>query len=177
MAEDILGILDQAPPSPRPDRPAAEAASGAGSGAGAAAVVDSVLGAPTPAPAATPAVYKVQKGDTLASIAKAKLGKESLWTEIQRLNPAVKASTLKPDQVLKLPTAPAASPAKPALDEPLAMPADGAREYVVRKGDTFERIAVAQLGSRKRTDEIRALNPNTPPEKLRTGMTLKLPKK
>ncbi|MFN7671184.1 MAG: LysM peptidoglycan-binding domain-containing protein [Planctomycetota bacterium] len=140
------------------------------------AVVDAPAPAPAPAPAAVPAVYVVQDGDTFGSIAKAKLGKESRWTEIQRLNPAVQPSKLRKGQELKLPTAAPAEPKK-KLDAPLPLPADGTRTYVVAKGDNYERIAVNQLGSRKRTAELIAANPGVSPEKLRPGMTIKLPKK
>jgi LysM repeat protein len=137
-----------------------------------------VLDAPSPAPApvAVPAVYVVQDGDTFGSIAKAKLGKESRWPELQRLNPAVQPSKLRKGQELKLPTAAAAEPKK-KLDAPLPLPADGTRTYVVAKGDNYERIALNQLGSRKRTADLIAANPGVSPEKLRPGMTIKLPKK
>ncbi len=51
------------------------------------------------------------------------------------------------------------------------------RSYVVGKGDTFGRIAQTQLGSSKRIDEIRELNPNVDPTRLRVGQRIKLPKK
>lgn len=51
------------------------------------------------------------------------------------------------------------------------------RSYVVGKGDTFGRIAQVQLGSGKRVDEIRELNPNVDPTRLRVGQRIKLPKK
>ena len=126
---------------------------------------------------AVPAVYVVQDGDTFGSIAKAKLGKESRWPELQRLNPAVQPSKLRKGQELKLPTAAAAAEPKKKLDAPLPLPADGTRTYVVAKGDNYERIALNQLGSRKRTADLIAANPGVSPEKLRPGMTIKLPKK
>jgi LysM repeat protein len=179
LAEDIFRQ-----PAPEPVRPAptptpvpTPAVTDAG---GATAMPASLSPSPTPAPAivAAPAAYKVQKGDTFATIARTKLGKESLWTEIQRLNPAVQPSKLREGQELKLPTAtPTPAPSKPALDKPLAMPADGMRDYVVRKGDSYEKIAINQLGGRKRTSDVIAANPGVPPEKLRAGMTIKLPKK
>jgi LysM repeat protein len=51
------------------------------------------------------------------------------------------------------------------------------RSYVVGKGDTFGRIAQTQLGSSKRVEEIRELNPNVDPLFLRVGQRIKLPKK
>jgi LysM repeat protein len=176
VADEVLGILQ----TPNAAAPAQRglAVDSTGSAANAAAIVDSVLDAPSPAPApvAVPAVYVVQDGDTFGSIAKAKLGKESRWPELQRLNPAVQPSKLRKGQELKLPTAAAAEPKK-KLDAPLPLPADGTRTYVVAKGDNYERIALNQLGSRKRTADLIAANPGVSPEKLRPGMTIKLPKK
>jgi LysM repeat protein len=88
----------------------------------------------------------------------------------------VQPSKLRKGQELKLPTAAAAEPKK-KLDAPLPLPADGTRTYVVAKGDNYERIALNQLGSRKRTADLIAANPGVSPEKLRPGMTIKLPKK
>jgi LysM repeat protein len=176
VADEVLDILQ----TPNTAAPALRglAVDSTGSAANAAAIVDSVLDAPSPAPApvAVPAVYVVQDGDTFGSIAKAKLGKESRWPELQRLNPAVQPSKLRKGQELKLPTAAAAEPKK-KLDAPLPLPADGTRTYVVAKGDNYERIALNQLGSRKRTADLIAANPGVSPEKLRPGMTIKLPKK
>ena len=176
VADEVLGIL-QTPNAAAPSQRGL-AVDSTGSAANAAAIVDSVLDAPSPAPApvAVPAVYVVQDGDTFGSIAKAKLGKESRWPELQRLNPAVQPSKLRKGQELKLPTAAASEPKK-KLDAPLPLPADGTRTYVVAKGDNYERIALNQLGSRKRTADLIAANPGVSPEKLRPGMTIKLPKK
>lgn len=75
------------------------------------------------------------------------------------------------DGVAKDATAKAVAPKAVSKD-------DGAdRSYVVGKGDTFGRIAQTQLGSSKRIDEIRELNPNVDPTRLRIGQRLKLPKK
>jgi LysM repeat protein len=178
LASVAEGILLQ--PAPEPARPIAI---DSGARAGGAGVVDGLLvgsdepAALAPKPVAVPAVYTVQEGDTFGSIAKAKLGKESRWPEIQRLNPSVQPSKLRQGQELKLPTAAAAAEPKKKLDAPLPLPADGTRTYVVAKGDNYERIAVNQLGSRKRTAELIAANPGVSPEKLRPGMTIKLPKK
>jgi len=46
--------------------------------------------------------YKVKKGDSLWSIAKANLGNGSRWTEIKSLN-GLKSNTIHAGQVLKLP--------------------------------------------------------------------------
>lgn len=184
LAEDIFRQ-----PAPEPTRPAptpAPAVLEGGNAAVAPASLSPTPAAPTPTPApavaAAPAVYKVQKGDSFATIARAKLGKESMWTEIQRLNPGVQPSKLREGQELKLPaagstTASAPTAPKAALDKPLPIPADGMRDYVVRKGDTFDRIAQNELGSRKRSKEVQDANPGVKATSLRAGATIKLPKK
>lgn len=180
LAEDIF----RAAPEPVTSAPTpGPAALGGGT---ATAELPSPTPAPAPAPALAPipkpapAIYKVQKGDTFTTIARTKLGKESLWIEIQRLNPAVQPSKLREGQELKLPSAApsaAMTTTKPGIDSPLPMPPDGMSDYVVRKGDSYEKIAINQLGGRRRTAAVIAANPGVPPEKLRAGMTIKLPKK
>jgi LysM repeat protein len=175
LAEDIFA--QRTPETPNP-APAVGGANGANAPT-AESTPQPEIATPAPAPIAEakPATYKVQKGDTFASIAKSKLGKESLWTDLQRVNPDVQPSKLREGQELKLPVVAVAGGAKPALDKPLPMPADGMRDYVVKKGDSYERIATTQLGGRKRVAELMAANPSVPAEKLRAGMTIKLPKK
>lgn len=151
--------------------------------------------------------YKVQTGDTFESIARSKLGDAKRQTEIARLNPTVKPNRMRVGQDLVLPGAvPAVKATDPTIDASVkksatakdatakvvdaktkdAKTADakeptkeaGAdRSYVVGKGDTFGRIAQTQLGSAKRIDEIRELNPNVDPTRLRVGQRIKLPKK
>ncbi|MET8824800.1 LysM peptidoglycan-binding domain-containing protein [Streptomyces sp. NPDC004610] len=53
--------------------------------------------------AANPTTYAVRKGDTLWSIAAAKLGKGTRWTEIAKLNKLSDADEITPGQKLKLP--------------------------------------------------------------------------
>lgn len=148
--------------------------------------------------------HTVAAGDTYTSIAKTHFGSPGLVGEIARLNPAVNPAKLKPGQVLLLPTkaeadrllapkvpaAPAgevgaasgagklaAKPAtKPATDGAAAAKT-GARVYIVAKNDTLEGIAHSQLGSRQRVDELRALNPDVDPTRMRVGQPIQLPKK
>jgi LysM repeat protein len=49
-------------------------------------------------------VYEVQNKETFSSIAKDQLGSETLWKEIQRLNPKVDPAKMRPGTRLKLPT-------------------------------------------------------------------------
>ncbi len=49
--------------------------------------------------------------------------------------------------------------------------------YTVAKGDTLEGIAIHQLGSRSRLDDLREANPNVDPTKMKVGLKIRLPKK
>lgn len=50
------------------------------------------------------------------------------------------------------------------------------KTYVVKRGDTLSTIAAKQLGSAKRVDEIKKLNPGIrDPKHLKVGLRLKLP--
>jgi LysM repeat protein len=146
-----------------------------------------------PADAPRP-THKVQRGDTFDSIAKEKLGAASLRTEIARLNPRTDPTKLRENQELVLPTAAevaalttkgkAKAPIdkapvdKTIADAPLpATPAAAPGSYVVAKGDTFGSIALRQLGSSKRVNEIADLNPDLDPTRLKVGKTIRLPKK
>ncbi|MDD4890251.1 MAG: LysM peptidoglycan-binding domain-containing protein [Phycisphaerae bacterium] len=63
------------------------------------------------APTVGPNEYVIKEGDRLGAIAKDKLGKESLWTEIVKLNPGLDEKNLTVGKVIKLPPKPAAAPA------------------------------------------------------------------
>ncbi len=143
---------------------------------------------PGAAPPTRP-TYKVRPGDTFDGIAKERLGGAAASKVIARLNPRVEPGKLKPGQELLLPTAaelaaangvraganaPAvATPTKPKEEK--ALSATGT--YTVGKGDTFERIASVELGSKKRVTELLELNPTVDPTKLKAGQKIKLPKK
>lgn len=127
--------------------------------------------------------YKVKAGDSFESIAKAVLGSASLRTEIARLNPDVRPERLQIGHVLVLPGA-GASGAAPSPTPPKAAEASGTRDtavaivtYTVGKGDTFEGIARRQLGDRRRVADLRELNPDVNPTRLRVGQKIRLPKK
>ena len=123
--------------------------------------------------------YKVVKGDTLDSIARQKLGSPTLHTEIARLNPGVQPSRLQIGQELILPTTAELAAARGNL-APATTPipaAESPASYTIAKGDTLESIAQRKLGSRKRTAELRSLNPEVDPDRLRIGQTIRLPQK
>jgi LysM repeat protein len=133
------------------------------------------------APEARP-THKVQAGDSFDSIARRKLGRASLRTEIARLNPDVAPNRLQIGQELVLPTtaelaalargsaAPTPTPAPPTPDSRSAT-----AMYTIAKGDTLEGIARRHLGSASRTADLRELNPGIEPEKLRIGQKIRIP--
>jgi len=143
---------------------------------------------PLPAPATTNE-YVVQKGDSLALIARRTLGKESRWTEIQALNPGLTAKNLKVGAKLALPTDATASVAQaPAPKKTEAAPKQKPERVAapekrlasgpsckVQKGDTFKAIARRELGDGDRWKEIADLNPGVSASKLSVGQVLHLP--
>lgn len=149
----------------------------------------------TPPPArparAAATEYVVQRGDSLARIARKQLGAESRWQEIANLNPTVDPKSLNVGQKLVMPegAAPVASkqPAarteiaaapKPAPKKSTAKPAVASgRACTVQKGDTLRSIARRELGDERRWKEIASANPGIDPSKLAIGMRVKLPAK
>jgi nucleoid-associated protein YgaU len=142
-----------------------------------------------------PARHVVQKGESLAAIAKSRLGDETRWREIESLNPGLDPKRLQVGQTLQLPTGAApAKAAKPSATKPvqakdapkLASPKPApkasapkstasAREHVVARGETLRAIARSRLGDADRWREIVAANPGLDPERLRVGAKLRLP--
>lgn len=156
-------------------------------------------GAQTPAPQAggakpeteTPRTYRVQSGDSFESIARTVLGDVGRRAELERLNPTVKPTRMRVGQELVLPaktsepavavqpkegTAKKSEP-KAGAEAAVKVAQGGERTYVIAKGDTFGRIAQLQLGSSKRIDELRELNPDVDPTRLRIGQRIRLPRK
>jgi len=139
-----------------------------------------------PADAARP-THKIARGETFDSIAREKLGAASLRSEIARLNPRVDPSKMQVGQELVLPTAAEveALSAKGKKSAPVAdrsgsgdkKPSTEPGTYTIAKGDTFELIARRELGSSKRVNELRELNSDIDPTRLRIGMQIRLPKK
>lgn len=142
--------------------------------------------------------HKVQSGDSFESIAKKLYGSASLRTEIARLNPRVEPTRMRLGQELLLPTkaeaeqilgraavsdadkgvAKAAAIKEASAKKSLPVPAIVAgTTYTVAKGDTLESIAVRQLGSRTRLDDLREANPSVDPTKMKIGQKIQLPKK
>ena len=152
------------------------------------------------------AVHVVRAGDTFDKIARTVFGRASLAQEIQRLNPKLDPTKLRVGTEVVLPSRadlakkyPDVAAAMPGGDAKKAEPKDvpkgdaakndaakndakpagpaGTRSYTIRKGDTFEGVALALLGKKTRTDEIKKLNPTLDPTKLKVGQTILVPAK
>lgn len=150
-----------------------------------------------PEPSTARATHKVVAGDSFASISRQHFGTEAAVPELQRLNPTINASRLQVNTVLQLPSKAELERVIPAARTPATgsntgsgtgsnagngagaapAPAAGARTYTVAAGDTFEGIALRLLGSRARVEDLRELNPNVDPTRLRIGTQIRLPKK
>lgn len=134
-------------------------------------VAPATMEPPTPAvPAATGAEneYTVAKGDIFATIAK-KFGVSI--KAIAEANPGVDSRKLKIGQKLKIPAkaeaAPAVAGAAPAAS------AEGDAPYVVKKGDTLEKIAKAHNSTVKMIQSANHLTTTM----IREGQKLKVPAK
>ncbi|GIM88404.1 LysM peptidoglycan-binding domain-containing protein [Paractinoplanes toevensis] len=112
-----------------------------------------------------PATHTVQAGDTLSSIAAAKLGAANRWPQIYALNQALirDPDRIFPGQVFVLP------PKQPVGPIP--------RLHTVSRGDTLSGIAAAKLGDQNRWPEIFTLNRAiiTNPDRIIPGQVLILP--
>lgn len=84
--------------------------------------------------------------------------------------PATSASSTPSEQSL----APAPQRPDPARSQ-VAPSAPRFRDYIIRKGDTFSRIAAEQLGGAKFESAIAAANPLVDPLRLQIGQSIRLP--
>ncbi|MCC7351163.1 MAG: LysM peptidoglycan-binding domain-containing protein [Phycisphaerales bacterium] len=145
--------------------------------------------ASTDAPSTQPVgarTYKVQKGDTLSSIAKATYGSANYYPHILRANPGLDPHKLRPGMVINLPDPHQVVPngSTQASDESSAggstnTPAlDTSRQYRVQEGDSLYKISVKLYGNGKYVDKIYEKNKNligSDPARLKVGSVLELP--
>jgi len=146
------------------------------------------------APAFT--LYEVKPGDTLWSIAAAKLGDGSRHKEILALNkdrmssagtlragasiriPSGSASSSKSDQVRKAsPTVASSTESKNRKAEPIKKSTKGT--YTVKSGDTLSQIAARTLGSSSRYDDLLLANADKLADEhsISPGMVLTIPQR
>lgn len=127
----------------------------------------------TPAKSEADNIYVVKSGDSLSKIAKA----HGVSTaELKELNKIADANKIRIGQKLVLPDHASPSTSKPSAAAPAAAkpaaPADQAGVYVVKKGDSLSKIAVAH---HVKTKALADANGITDPNKIREGMKLKIP--
>jgi nucleoid-associated protein YgaU len=87
---------------------------------------------------------------------------------------------LEIDQGSTTSSSPVSSPPPAALSPgpDLSQPPPGVplfRDYTIREGDTFEAVALRELGSRRLADAIARANPLKDPRRLREGDVIRLP--
>lgn len=153
-------------------------------------------------PAPSFRMVKIQRNDTLASIAKRELGSAARYKEILEANPGLVATKLTAGKEIKIPVAPVPAnptsnptadgtkpvvpgpgvqPPSPVSPSPVApAPADtpaGAREYVVKKGDTLSSIASHEMGGASKWSELAKANESVlhGSTALKIGMKLTIP--
>jgi nucleoid-associated protein YgaU len=132
--------------------------------------------------------HKVRSGETYSSIAKLIYGDARYYLAIEKANPNVDPSRLKPGTTINLPDVETVKgAAHPAGDKQKAEPSqssssgkeiDAASEYRVQSGDSLHRIAMKRYGSSTMADQIYELNKATIGDdsaKLKIGMVLKMP--
>jgi nucleoid-associated protein YgaU len=128
---------------------------------------------PAPAPSSETRTHVVAKGEILSDISKKYYGSSKHWRTIAEAN-NVKEDGLKPGMKLTIPPLAATSaPVTPAVSD--TGTAD-AGTYVVKKGDSYYKIAKKELGDASRFNEIQKLN-GIAAEDLHEGLKLKLPAK
>lgn len=133
--------------------------------------------------------HKVRTGETYSSIAKVAYGDARYYLAIEKANPNVDPSKLKPGMTINLPDVETVKgPAHPAGDKQKAEPSssagstekaiDAATEYRVQSGDSLHKIAMKRYGTSTMADRIYELNKATIGDdsaKLKIGMVLKMP--
>ncbi len=133
--------------------------------------------APKPAPVAKRVRYTVKRGDSLSLIAQKQCGTVKMKGKILALNPKIKdENDIREGQELILPVGDGDGAGAVGAKSANKVVASGAyRDHKVRKGENMESIARKMLGSTARWKEIRKMNPNVDPHRMRIGSTLKIP--
>lgn len=165
--------------TPRPTTPNTVAPGGRQVGANAPAATDLI---PPSQGGRVPATHKVQRGETLSSIAAHYYGHERYHAAILKANPGLVPERIRAGTEIKLPdisTAQAAVPA-PAPRAPVFVTTniDPATQYRVEPGDSLHRIAFKLYGDDRQWIRIYELNKDaigSDPAKLKVGQVLKLP--
>jgi len=130
---------------------------------------------PAPTAAGQGRRYRIKSGDTLGQISLDQLGTSRRWREIVELNPGLNEKKLYVGKEILLPATAGAPAVIQPQSAPRTQPATAGAVYTVKSGDNLWKIAARTLGDRDRWREIRDLNPNIDPDKIRVGQKLTLP--
>ncbi|HUT59906.1 MAG TPA: LysM domain-containing protein [Phycisphaerae bacterium] len=97
------------------------------------------------------------------------------WDIIARANPKANVRLLQPGQEIYIPPLVDVSDASPIALAKSSRSGTPQGRYIVKAGDTFERIAAGQYKDRKLWPAIAKANPTAEPRRLRIGQELILP--
>jgi len=156
---------------------------------------------PKPSPTAPEQTYILRQGETLYSVARKQYGNGSFSSQLAEYNRDALPANLIPKAGTKLRIpdksvllAMSGRKAEPIVKDPPAKTDQDAgsagstskkpdpkavpsKPYVVKSGDTLDKISTRLLGTSKRWKEILDLNPGLDPKKLKVGQTIKVPAK
>lgn len=120
-----------------------------------------------------PKMYVIQKGDILTKIAEQQLGSIHFVPELLDANPELIPDRLLVGVELEMPAREKLVQKAAELNKKRFNVPGG---YEIKKGDNLYSIAVQELGSGNRVQDILKLNPGLNPQSLRVGDKIKLPK-
>jgi len=118
-------------------------------------------------------LHTVQKDEYLVDISEKYYGTTTRWKAIADANPGVNPNRLLVGQKLVIPNAPGSSSTATGGAASTNVAAGG--EYVIKSGDTLERIAQRTLGDGSKWRDIAKLNPGLDPTRLMVGQKIVLP--
>ncbi len=125
--------------------------------------------------------YRIESGDTFASLAIRFYGDERYWIDIRQANPDVDPRSLQPGQDVRLPPPSQVIGPRLAADTPAPAPTGpddrGGRSYTVETGDTLTGLASRFYGDSSKFDLIYDANRDllATPDRLTVGDTLQIP--
>ncbi len=122
--------------------------------------------------------HTIEVGETLSSISTTYYGDAKYFKMLVDANPQVDPNKLKPGMVIKVPVLAKKDPKSDTTDVPALSKIDPAKQYVVKTGDSLNRIASTLYGDSTMWQKIYDLNKSTigdSPAKLKLGMVLNLP--
>ena len=138
------------------------------------------LASPSTRPSAGGRTHVVKAGETFSSIAAAAYGNLNLYPHIQRANPSVEPSRLKPGMTITLPPATEVKPAGAVATAPdrQQQKIDPRTQYRVQENDSLYNISLKLYGKSDRVEKIYEANKaliGDDMSRVKVGMILTLP--